>query len=512
MAIIKGNKWIDWLSGTDSHDFIYGYGASDLIWAGDGNDYVEGGDGADFMDGGDGEDTLSYIDYQPQKYAVPLGVHVSLTSGTGGPGWEDTFSNFENIAGSNYSDHLWGDSGENWLLGWDDNDFLYGEGGDDHLLGLDADDELTGGGGADQLDGGAGIDTAYYNSSSAGVHVSLLNGKGYYGDAAGDTFYEIENITGSDHDDELWGDDKDNVLYGGDGKDLLKGGGGADTLVGSGGDDTAYYSDSPEYVYVKLDGINGFGSNGTAEGDKLAWIANVNGSDYDDTLEGDWEDNTLKGGKGDDDLQGHGGADTLDGGKGVDTAQYVDSDTGVVVALLTSSEGGRGYAGDAEGDTLISIENVVGSSKADTLWGNDDANVLDGRSGNDELKGAGGADTLVGGLGADNVTGGAGADVFVWTKIAETGLTTSTIDFVEDFDFSEGDKIDLSQIDANTTVSGDQEFTFVGAADFSAPGQIKYFNDGTDTFISLNTDSNPLDDAAIRVSGLQAPDALWFVF
>jgi serralysin len=265
-------------------------------------------------------------------------------------------------------------------------------------------------------------------------------------------------------------------------------------------------------VYVKLDGINGFGSNGTAEGDKLAWIANVNGSDYDDTLEGDWEDNTLKGGKGDDDLQGHGGADTLDGGKGVDTAQYVDSDTGVVVALLTSSEGGRGYAGDAEGDTLISIENLVGSSKADTLWGNDDANVLDGRSGNDELKGAGGADTLVGGLGADNMTGGAGADVFVWTKIAETGLTTSTIDFVEDFDFSEGDKIDLSQIDANTTVSGDQEFTFVGAADFSAPGQIKYFNDGTDTFISLNTDSNPLDDAAIRVSGLQAPDALWFVF
>ncbi len=228
-------------------------------------------------------------------------------------------------------------------------------------------------------------------------------------------------------------------------------------------------------------------------------------------LEGNSFVNTLKGLAGNDILQGYGGADTIDGGTGNDTAIYGGSGSGVVVTLATSpSSVGHGHGGDAEGDTLTSIENLRGSNHDDGLWGNGDANVLEGLSGKDELKGGGGADTLLGGLGADTMTGGSGGDHFVWDSLQETGITPSTLDIVMDFNAAEGDTIDLHTIDANGTGAGNTAFTFIGTDAFSAPGQIRYFNDGVDTFISLNTDSSPLDDAVIRISGLETPQESWF--
>ena len=77
------------------------------------------------------------------------------------------------------------------------------------------------------------------------------------------------------------------------------------------------------------------------------------------------------------------------GGDGTDTASYAGSGSDVTVALsLTSGVvSGPGTGGDAAGDTLTDIENLTGSSHADTLTGNNDANVLDGGSGGDTLNG-----------------------------------------------------------------------------------------------------------------------------
>jgi hypothetical protein len=77
----------------------------------------------------------------------------------------------------------------------------------------------------------------------------------------------------------------------------------------------------------------------------------------------------LFGGGGNDFLTGGLGADHLDGGEGIDTARYDDSTAGVLVSLAT----GRGFGGTAEGDVLVSIEDLVGSAHGDILIGTGEA-------------------------------------------------------------------------------------------------------------------------------------------
>jgi Ca2+-binding RTX toxin-like protein len=281
------------------------------------------------------------------------------------------------------------------LVGAGDDNVLSGDFGDDGLIGQGGDDTLIGGLGADELIGVSGSDTASYIGAMSGIAASLASGEGSLGEAAGDTFESVESLTGSLFTDTLTGDASANVLDGYGGNDELKGGGGADTLVGGTGTDTATYIDSNSGVTVAL--LTGLGSGGTAEGDTLSEIENVTGSALADTLTGDDDANTLDGGGSADELKGGGGADTLIGGIGTDTATYIESGSAVTVNLIS----GLGFGGTAEGDTLISIANLVGSVFADTLWGDADANVLSGAGGDDWLKGGGGADTLNGGSGID---------------------------------------------------------------------------------------------------------------
>ncbi|MFG6449839.1 calcium-binding protein, partial [Roseateles sp. BYS180W] len=105
----------------------------------------------------------------------------------------------------------------------------------------------------------------------------------------------------------------------------------------------------------------------------------------------------LLAGAGNDTLQGGAGADTLDGGAGIDTASYAGSGLGVNVNLGT----GLGQGGDAQGDRLSNIEDLVGSGRADALTGSALANRIEASGGDDTLDGGAGADTLIGGVGED---------------------------------------------------------------------------------------------------------------
>ena len=248
------------------------------------------------------------------------------------------------IYGLGGADVLNGYSGGDRLYGGDDGDTLFGSNQDDALYGENGDDVLNGGNGADTLDGGVGADQASYKFSSVGVVIDLGLGTASGGTAEGDTLISIEDLKGSSHDDSLIGDGSDNRFYGQNGSDTLSGLGGNDRLFGEGGDDE------------------------------------------------------LLGGEGNDILEGGSGADTLSGGNGLDQVSYRGSSSGVTVSLATS----LGSGGEAAGDTLISIEAIVGSGYGD---------VLTGDAENNRFYSLGGDDTIHGGDGVDRMKGGSGDDV-----------------------------------------------------------------------------------------------------
>jgi Ca2+-binding RTX toxin-like protein len=436
---LYGGNGNDILKGGVGLDRLLGAAGNDTLEGGDDDDLLVGGEGADVLNGGEGFDVASY---QTSKQGIFIDLSVKLpnfgitgTSDAQG----DKLISIEQIDGSNYDDTLVGDADRNILGGLD---------GNDKLSGGDGNDILIGGAGADTLDGGQGIDSASYSDSRKGVSVSLQSGTGFSGDAAGDKLLSIENLEGSDYDDTLEGDAANNFLSGLDGDDLLIGGAGADTLNGGDGIDTASYIASTTGVYVSLE--KGTGSGGDAEGDILEFlellerdekgevvkrqqvqsIENLEGSAHNDTLIGNagsfieqrvevqqagkirkerrlvHVDNVLRGLGGDDILIGGAGGDTLDGGDGSDTASYITSATGVSVNLAT----GQASGGDAEGDKLVSIENLEGSNSVDTLVGDDLNNRLSGSAGNDTLEGGAGNDYLDGGDNNDLLLGGTGND------------------------------------------------------------------------------------------------------
>jgi|GEM_PF-998858 serralysin len=148
-----------------------------------------------------------------------------------------------------------------------------------------------------------------------------------------------------------------------------------------------------------------------------AHIENALGSFRNDTLVGSPGDDVLDGAIGDDSLLGLGGAnilrgnlgddtllpgpdaDMVDGGPGRDTVDFLLVRDRPVIADLA-----RGTSSDGTTDTLISIENIVGGFRDDTLSGDDGENRIDGRLGSDEIFGGGGADELLGGAGDGNDT------------------------------------------------------------------------------------------------------------
>jgi Ca2+-binding RTX toxin-like protein len=413
--LLTGTAAADALAGGDGRDMLSGGAGDDLLAGGAGNDMlvgdagddrIEGGAGRDIMVGGAGYDLLGYA-------GSTAGVRVDLQrlTASGGDAEGDLFDGFEGVEGSAFADVLAGDAGANELFGGAGNDALSGGAGDDML---------DGGAGADLLDGGAGFDWVDYGSSSAAVVVDLANGAASGGEAAGDRLIGIEGVHGSSLADTLSGTDGADCIGGGagddridgrGGDDLLVGGAGADMLIGGAGFDSADYSGSGGAVIIDL--VAGTGSGGDAQGDRLQGVERLIGSGFADVLTGDSFNNVLIGGA---------GADRLTGGAGIDTADYSASGAAVNVVL-----GSTGSGGDAQGDVLTGIENLVGSGFGDVLVGDGAANALAGGGGDDRLVGNGGADRLDGGAGVDTAdfsssAGAVTADLAAGTASGGVGL------------------------------------------------------------------------------------------
>ncbi|HRX36724.1 MAG TPA: hypothetical protein P5337_10015 [Aestuariivirga sp.] len=282
-----------------------------------------------------------------------------------------------------------------------------------------------------------------------------------YGSAAAD------HITGSSQADGLIGGDGDDVLVGLDGRDQLIGGRGYDTLIGGDGDDI-YRLDTVDALPIstlsimpdrngtvtplfrtydkvieeadggidtvtvyRVDEVHSYAlpnnvENGAIIGTMVNGVQTTStmgafelfGNGLANTLTGNNDVNVLGGREGADTLLGFGGNDTLDGGRGkdildggdgIDTASYASAESGVTVSLAITESQNTGFGND----TLISIENLIGSQFDDTLIGNDGDNRINGAVGRDNLIGGRGADVLQGGGGGDVLSGGAGSDRLV---------------------------------------------------------------------------------------------------
>ncbi|MGR9257716.1 M10 family metallopeptidase C-terminal domain-containing protein [Rhizobium leguminosarum] len=88
----------------------------------------------------------------------------------------------------------------------------------------------------------SGNDTASYSDATQAVTANLADSSTNTGDAAGDKYFSIENLTGSDYSDTLVGDRLANILSGGKGDDRISGGGGDDIFSGGDGSDTIVFA------------------------------------------------------------------------------------------------------------------------------------------------------------------------------------------------------------------------------------------------------------------------------
>ena len=265
----------------------------------------------------------------------------------------------------------------------------------------------------------------------------------------------------------------------------------------------------------------------------------------------DWTDgdDIIFGRFGDDTISGHGGVDFMDGECGVDTISYVYSTGGWQIDLLNeTSESLNGPTVE----TIRGFENVWGSQGNDRIYGTNGANDLEGEAGNDTIVGRGGNDTLegesgndsllggdgndsilgsnghdtlnggagndrlVGGLGVDRMVGGAGSDTFVFTSTTESPGFFSNLLFPDTIVGFDGvgawigtggpipqDVIDLSAIDANTSLPGNQKFVFLGDlpvdATVTTAARLWVTEVGSDTYLFGNTDGDGTRELVIRI-------------
>jgi Ca2+-binding RTX toxin-like protein len=232
---LRGGIYNDILGMDGNANFIFGGIGDDQMFGEGGNDVLDGGLGADVFNGGLGIDTASY----QSAYTGDIYLLAGDFGNAYGDGRGDSYVSIENIIGSRFRDIIGIGEGDNKVEGRDGNDWLWGQGGNDILVG---------GAGGDLLDGGTGTDTASYEDAFpqeaiiSGIYLFFGDLGSATGEAAGDSFLSIENITGTAYDDVIGWDGGNNVINGGAGNDRLFGGAGNDTLIGGAGNDRYAYT------------------------------------------------------------------------------------------------------------------------------------------------------------------------------------------------------------------------------------------------------------------------------
>jgi predicted extracellular nuclease len=384
--------------------------------------------------------------------------------------------------------------------------FNLGQGGDDTVSGLAGDDIFYFGGAltaADNVNGGDGFDTILLQGNYSGgltldgsvteiESISVLAGTNTAFGDPGTNLYDYDLTT---HDDNfaaglqvkinasalLPGED---FTFDGsaetDAKFVVYGGKGKDDLTGGAGNDTFFFAHDGRF----------------AAGDKVE-----GGGGYDALF-----------------LRGNYTIDFTQAGY---AGAFLDLEN---MTLSSASDQRYARGGGTEFDYSIKWDDdLLGSGRTITINaslltaeeslafnGTDESNgtfKILGGGGNDVLTGGAGADVIIGGLRGDTLTGGAGNDVFRYDSTADSNSTEA--DGIQDF--NSGDLIDLSRIDANVLIDGNQAFNFIGNAEFSkTAGELRFANisnGGPIWKVQGDTDGNGVSDFEV-VLVINPPDPI----
>ncbi|MFG1393997.1 calcium-binding protein [Xanthobacter agilis] len=505
MATIKGDNGSNTLYGGSGNDTIYGFGGDDTLYTVSpdllhtlgGSDTLNGGDGDDtfvinslrststFI-GGSGLDTVTIDDnatinmlsitsrssieymYMP-VYDFFAGTTETVLHGTDS-------SDYINVIGIKYY------TGGNAFMLADGDDQFFGSNLAERIFGGDGADTINAGGGNDYISGGYGNDTLYGGAGNDTFDTQTLDTAPvhdtYFGGAGTDTisvdaFSTIDylildkkaSVEQIESFSDIFGTSKDDIfnvsgVTGYTDSSAFNLGGGNDKFIGSGQDERIY----------------GGGGNDAIHGG--------GGNDY---IDGGYGNDILYGENGDDTFNIYSSYETYSfrdryfGGSGMDTA-YVSEGSSIrflqlddaasiervelgIFSDINGTDGNDGIIASGVKAYSDDVTFYLGSGN-DTFWGSQVGETVYGDAGNDTLRGGGGADTLY---------GGTGSDVFFYAQVSDS--SARAIDTIKDFSASEGDKLKLTAIDANTSTGTNDAFVYIGAVAFSGQaGQLRFAN------------------------------------
>ena len=324
----------------------------------------------------------------------------------------------------------------------------------------------TGGTTGGETTGGTGDGDGTTPAGGSGLHIftGTTHDDVLVGTEAADTLLGLsgdDNILAGDGADVVRGGEGNDFVDAGGGRDVVFGGAGNDDILAGGGDDMVYGDGGADRI------LAGAGNDLVTAGAGNDTVVGGDGNDLFVAEIGDASDSYW--------------GDEVGGGTGIDTLD-MSAITASITADLGTGLAGRGSvaSGQSGADTLWGVENIVTGSGDDTITASDAVNVMDG---------------------------GLGADVYRFLSAAAANGDTIA-------SFQPGDKVDLSGIDANQGLAGDQAFTLASGAAFTGVGQLlvtqEHRADGDYTVVEGNTGGDAAPEFKLSIKGAPAATAADF--